>query len=461
MQSVRQPPAKEASEDNKRVKRKRLMEEAVMASSVAARELRAVIGLASRRGLTAQEIFQHFVIDDAMNANAVGEQGGRVGQKEIIAGMAKLGIALSEEASDLLIETIVRSNAEPAPCLSTRPAAAGQVRGSVMQPQRLPRKRGSPALERAGGRSSTRRTNVSPLPLHRYVTAEDLWNFASSELGNDSKDSNGDEAPLDDGEKKFSESQDGEGRRRAKQANESNRPNRASRGGPGPSPKRRRRKNSSGYSPGGGRSAMQTMITDTSSEEKSRHTGGSRRVGPPTPSSAGRGSRSDRPKHTQQSFSKNDRQASGSLEGSPSTISSISTAHNPTTATALGIPAAEPTKSSRVPPTAGRNKFRPHSMPVAIGSVDSGKRKGLQGRDTQRRWTMPTRVCSAPHQSGPGLKTALLESGELASFPCHDPADEAMNGKDRVFHVDRYSSISDRLGGYTTTKKSWLLVNTR
>lgn len=452
MQSVRKPPAKEASEDNKHVKRKRLMEEAVLASSVAARELRAVVGLAGRRGLTAQEIFQHFVVDDAMNTNAAGEQGGRVGRKEIIAGMANLGIALSEEASDLLIETIVRSSAEPTPCHSTQSAVASQVRGSVMQPQRLPRKRGSPAsayassLKREGGRSSTRGTNVSPPPLRRYVTAEDLWNFASSESGNNSKHSNGDGAPLDDGEKRVSANRDGERRLRANQDHEPNRPNRASHGGPSPSPKRRRRKNG-GHSPGG--------VTDTSSEEQSHDTGGSRRVCPPAPSSAGYGSRSDRPKHAQQSFSKNDRRAaSDNLHGSLSTISSVSTAHDPAAVTALGIPATGPTKSDLVALTAGRKKLRPHSMPAPIGSVGSGKRRGLQGRDTQRRWTVPTRVYSASHQNGSGLKTALLENGELASFPCHDPAEEAMNSKDRVFHVDRYRSISEGRGGYTTIKES-------
>ncbi|CAM9107284.1 unnamed protein product [Ectocarpus sp. 6 AP-2014] len=443
VQSVRKPPAKEGSEDNKRVKRKRLMEEAVLASSVAARELRAVVGLAGRRGLTAQEIFQHFVVDDAMNANAVGEQGGRVGRNGIMAGMANLGIALSEEASDLLIETIVRSSAESTPCRSTQPAAASQVRGSVMQPQRLPRKRGSPAsadassLQREGGRSSTRRTTRSPPPVRRYVTAEDLWNFASSESGNDSKHSNGDGAPLDDGDKRVSANRDGERRLRAKQDHEPNRPNRARHGGPGPSPKRRRGKN-------GGRSAAGGA--DTSSEEKSRDTAGSRRVGPPAPSNAGCGSRSDRPKHAQQSFSKNDRQAaSDNLQGSLSTISSVSTAHDPAAVTAMGIPTTGPTKSNVVALTSGRKKLRPHSMPAPVGSVGCGRRRGLQGRDTQRRWTVPTRVYSASHQNGSGLKTALLENGELASFPCHDPAEEAMNGKDRVFHVDRGLVISYRV----------------
>ncbi|CAM9926140.1 unnamed protein product, partial [Ectocarpus fasciculatus] len=466
VQSVRKPPAKEVSEDNKRAKRKRLMEEAALASSVAARELRAVVGLASRRGLTAQEIFQHFVVDDAMNADAEGELGGRVGRKEIIAGMANLGIALSEEASDLLIETIVRSSAEPMPCYSTRPAATTQVRGSIIQPQHLPRKRGSPAsahassLKRERGRSSTRRTHVSPLPLRQYVTAKDLWNFASSESENVSKHSHGDEEPLGDGEKKVSVNRDGERRLRAKQAHEPNRPNRASHGGPGPSPKRRRRKNS-GHSPGGGSSAMQTMITDTSSEEKSPDTGGSRRADPPAPSSAGCGSRSDRPNDGQHFFSKNDREASNSLQGSLSTSSSVSTAHDPATATALGTPAAGPPKSNRVAPTAGRSKLRPHSMPAPIGSVGSGKRGRLQGRDTQRRWTVPTRVCSAPHQSGPGLKTALFEHGELASFPCHDPAEEAMNGKDRVLHVDRGLVIAYRVLRHPIELKPPQQQNTR
>ncbi|CAM9910671.1 unnamed protein product, partial [Ectocarpus sp. 12 AP-2014] len=458
VQSVRKPPAKEASEDNERVKRKRLMEETVLASSVAARELRAVVGLAGRRGLTAQEIFQHFVVDDAMNANAVGEQGGRVGRKEIMAGMANLGIALSEEASDLLIKTIVRSSADPTPCRSTEPAAASQVRGSVMQPQHLPRKRGSPAsvnassLQRGGGRSSTRRTNRSPPPLRRYVTAEDLWNFASSESGNNSKHSKGGGAPLDDGENRVSAIQDSERRLRATQDHEPNRPNRASHGGPGPSPKRRRRKNG-GHSPGGG--------TDTSSEEQSRATGGSRRVGPPAPSSAGCGSRSDRPKHAQQSFSKSDRQAaSENFQGSLSTISSVSSAHDPASVAALGIPATGPTKNL-VALTAGRKKLRPHSMLAPIGSVGSEKRRGLQGRDTQRRWTEPTRVYSASHQSGSGLKTALLENGELASFPCHDPAEEARNGKDRVFHVDRGLVIAYRVLRHPIQFKPPLQQNTR
>ncbi|CAN0220798.1 unnamed protein product, partial [Laminaria digitata] len=87
-----------------RLKQKGGKGEAALAASVAARELRGLMCLARRRGLNADEAFRHFKVDGGK---------GRAGKREVLKGMASLGLTLSGEAAAVLIETIVSSAEVP------------------------------------------------------------------------------------------------------------------------------------------------------------------------------------------------------------------------------------------------------------------------------------------------------------------------------------------------------------
>lgn len=455
VRSFRRPPADEGDDHKQHLKRKRLTEEATHASSVAARELRAVVGLASTRGLNAEEIFQHFVVENASDAHAGEENvdGGRAGKADVIKGMERLGISLSEEAAALLIETIVRSSGEPTELRSTRTAAdKGQLRGNLNQPPRAPEERGYAAV--AGGTEITKpgraretslqrptagRKTLRPL-LRQHITAEDLLNFASGRSAQEGKTQSsikGESATFERG-KEEPPSADNDSLPALPQGTARNvvtdHSNQSIRGDAGLSSMRKRARKRGGTGNGG--SAKEAARKDILAEE-ARHgmgSNGSRR--PSTASTSGSIS-ANRLHQTSRGDDK-----LGHPQASLSTMSSLSAAGNaigaPTTAGAM-----PPTATIKVEAPQKQDAPRTISMPNQVGPLGSGRNKDVQERNgrllgSRRRWTFS--ACSESVTAAPAaaaVASASHEKLELASFPCDNPTQEATGGKDRVFYVDR------------------------
>lgn len=423
VQSVRRPPVQEAEENKQHLKRKRLTEEAALASSVAARELRAVVSLASRRGLNAEEIFQHFVVDDLADARAGEESVGCpcAGKKDVIKGMEGLGISLSEEAAGLLVQTIVRSSDEPPGQHSTLPAAnAGQPRRILSEPLRVPNERGRAAV--AGGAESTkprraRETSSQrsaadgktlPPLLRQYITAEDLWNFASRTCppGGKAQSSSGDATtPVERGEPGAAGVHEERfpllSQKEAKEV-EKHVPQQTAHGDAGPSSTRNRARN--GPSIGGGGSGI---IAANGAQQANR-------------------------RYNQQTF--------GNHQASLLMMPSLPATGNGATALNTYGPAAAKTPGN-LEETAGEGAPRPHSMSTQVGSIDSSRKRDLEQCDgtllgPRRRQTFP--ACVGTVAVAPAaVPTVFQERAEVASFPCDNPVLEATGSKDRVFHVDR------------------------
>lgn len=455
MQSVRSTPAKVADEGNQSSQLKRAKEEAVLASSVAARELRAVLGLASRRGLNAEDVFQHFRVEGEKNADAdVGKRDlRRAGTKEIVGGMASLGVSLSEEAAALLIETIIRSRAGSVAEPSTQSSVAtSSFRDSVGQPRcvvsnqtgptpgvisRKPAATGNRGPSRQSAAQGLRDKSLSP--LRQWVTAEDLWKFAHRELEHCAVAA-GDTAMAAPNDRVQHTQAHGK-HERLPSASQENAGvlhvpplNRPACGDLGRSPKRRRIK-SSGCIRGGDNATHMTGIKRPTSE-KLRGTEGAyrgHRVRASTTMSDNKGEGgSVRELHRVKKDTMDDTQLQfGRLGASLPTMSCFS-AIGDAGATAGAIAARSKTAWD------GGHKARHTSIPI---HVETGPQEANGTPESDRN---PLRSRHGVSNVGTNRLPALAgssfrakESAEIASFPCNDPAFEAMHGKDRVFHVDR------------------------
>lgn len=443
MQSVKRTPKKDIEEDNQRLKRKRQKQEALLASSVAARELRAVVGLASRRGLNAEEVFLHFVFDDGAGTDPVGRETARrrAGPKEIVRGMKGLGISLSEEAAALLIEMIVRSHVKPPPRLPTLPTAGVSQLRSKRGQLRGERKEGGDAAAigrlqnmgtgtKRGPSSKNSAAGLKPSPsLPQFINAQDLWNFAkveSSELVRSLNEQEEKGSTTGSDERLTPESQE----KKQEQATIW-----SIHGESGPSSKRRRTKDS-GYSRGGG-SAKGT--TGKGALQEAPHgMGRTNRLSPleahaiPNVSSGSSEPASGPPPY-------------GNYQSSVSAMSSIFGGSDAGAGAGVDAGTASVRRTGHEE-AVGQGAPRPHVMPDHANSINSRGQRDL--RESGGRLSCPSRktspVCAEPpapeHDQG-GLPAAApctsFEKAEVLSFPCENPAAEAMDGKDRVFHVDR------------------------
>lgn len=165
-----QPVARTAVRKEQRgINRQARREETRLAASVAARELRALVQMASRRGLTAEEAFEHFDPDKQ----------GRVGKIEIRKGMASLGVALSDEAAVEVVEMVIacaneqqrRAKCDPSAPTRQAPSArepSGNCNAGAVSKEVEVGKRGSDRANRKV--AAEKSTN-----LRQSITAADLW----------------------------------------------------------------------------------------------------------------------------------------------------------------------------------------------------------------------------------------------------------------------------------------------
>lgn len=408
MQLVKKTPAKVVEETNQRSKRERLKQEALLASSVAARELRAVVGLARRRGLNAEEVFQHFVVDDGEGTDAGGKETGRrgvAGQKEIIKGMEGLGISLSEEAATLLIETIVHSCVEPPPRLPTRPAADDGVKSSSSPPR-------------------------------QHINAQDLWKFAQAQRSEvvtslNRREERGSAIGSDDSLP--SESQEKLAMKGSKQSIH---------GESGPLCKRRRTKDTGDSR---ARGSTKRNTGKDAMKESPHGMGRTNRLSPlETHLIPGGASGSREPMSGQPPSWGNTQHAFGNYHASVSTMSSMFTGNDVRAGAGAG---AASVRCIGHEEAAKKDAPRSHSMPNHANSVESRGKRNLQESGDRslcppRRKIFPVRAGSAvPRQDRPRVPAAQrctpFKKAEVISFPCDNPSAEAMDSKDRVFHVDR------------------------
>lgn len=452
VQSTKRTPTKDIEGDNQRLKRKRLQQEALLASSVAARELRAVVALASRRGLNAEEVFQHFVFDDGTGTDAGGRGAGRrrAGPKEIVRGMKGLGISLSEEAATLLIEMIVCSRVKPPRRLPTLPTASvsrlrgkhGQLRGAQKEGEDAATMGGvhnmlSRTERGPSSKSSTAGLKPSSSPC-QHINAGDLWNFARIQRSELVRSLNKQEekcSTLGGDERLTSESQE-QFEEQAKTG-----PVRSIHGESGPSSKRRRTKDS-GYSRRGG-GAKSTTGNDAFKEEP-HDMGRTNRLSPQgahvVPNAA---SSSSEPTSGPLTSWGNTKHAFGNYQSSVSAVSSIFAGSDAGDGADAGTASVRRTGHEEA---VGQDARRPHMVLDYANSVNS---RGLRDlRESDGRLLCPPRKPSpvfpepeVPEQEQGGVPAAApctsFEKAEVLSFPCENPTAEAMDGKDRVFHVDR------------------------
>ena len=455
---------KEAEEQHQRSKRKRLKEEALLASSIAARELRAVVTLASRRGLNAEEIFGHFIVEDAADANARGgvkEETDRrsAGKKEVVKGMAGLGISLSEDAAALVIEHIVRSIAERSPQrrknLAAADDAAGQQNGSLGHSRRKSKEPADAAtagaaerVAKRGRRAQLKRSApgpklLSPLP-RQHITAEDLWNFAHQNNVQDTRSQTGSEETKSPIARRDEGSGGGQGEylHDLTPEKEERAPNTPSiYAGTGPSSKRRRTQDGNSSRRGGSATGM--VGEGAPSQDVTHGMGGAHRL-KPLPASAplggGRGNRGQ---------SNADLQSWGNKHHPSRSTTPPSSAAGGVAAAATTATAASTNKRDGLEATAEKGKPRPRSMPTRVGSINPRGREDLKegsgsclGPRTKRAFPAGGGLGSATATSDHGAVPASAprepyQQVEVASFPCTSPAEETTDGKDRVFYVKR------------------------
>lgn len=187
VQTVTKEPKVMENVERQCAKRKRLREEAAVAASVAARELRALVTLACRRGLNAEEVFCHFDVEGC----------GRAGKEQVVKGMATLGISLSVEGAAILVEWVIAASSDTAddPSSTTTPSSASQQRNlGQMLLEADARETTGDSATRAHSTASqiatkirdkvaqkNNRAGLTPTPLLRrrqQFTADDLWKFA-------------------------------------------------------------------------------------------------------------------------------------------------------------------------------------------------------------------------------------------------------------------------------------------
>lgn len=166
---VQTVPRTEMRDKEREVKRQVPREETRLAASVAARELRALMQMASRRGLTAEEAFEHF---DPRKK-------GHVSKIEIREGMASLGLVLSDEAAAELVRMVIdvaSRHAKCGPSTLTRQARSsrepsGNCGICAVSTEVEVRERGSDGAKRKSGAEKSSNLRAS-------ITAADLWCFS-------------------------------------------------------------------------------------------------------------------------------------------------------------------------------------------------------------------------------------------------------------------------------------------
>lgn len=140
-------------------------EDARLAASIAVRELRALVEMASRRGLTAEEAFEHF--DPTHRGSA--------GKAEIQKGMANLGVKLSDEAAMEVLEMVIAcTHGQKAPKKTARRAREPPETSTSSAISR-----GTVAGNHEHGalkRNSAHETSTTAV---KSITAADLWLLSS------------------------------------------------------------------------------------------------------------------------------------------------------------------------------------------------------------------------------------------------------------------------------------------
>lgn len=386
------------SEDQSRSKQKLRKGETALAASVAARELRGLMCLARRRGLNADEAFRHFEVEGAR---------GRAGKREVLKGMDSLGLTLSEEAATLLIEIIVSSTEAP------RSEMSELQREGLKKTADMRSEREGAAISDA---SALRRRRVIPRratppkslpPLREYFTSDDLWHFAgipdgvTARISGQAQDSDNDDTSVrhHSGASKGAKSP----RTRALIDDKSHAHS-----------KRRRTNQEGGEWIGGEASAGRNAVDNTITSKK-----------PPN--------RRRTPPHTTPASSSSRQNGSGRDDRGSVPMREERAPHVPPMLSATSVPiggSSSARRKTNLGATAGNaNQPRLCSMPSPSGTTNF-KRGWSQHGAADRRQTFHSRADSSAED--PARKPLW------ASFPCEDPVAEATNGKDRVFHVDRY-----------------------
>ena len=381
-----------------RLKHKRRKGEAALAASVAARELRGLLCLARKRGLNSDEAFRHFEVEGGR---------GRVGKREVLKGMASLGLTRSEEAAIVLIEIIVSSAEAPLSKMSQVQLEGFRSTTDVRS------ERGDAVVF---GESAVRRRRVIPKriaqpkslpPLREYFTSDDLWHFAgvpdgvSARISGHAKDSK---------DKDTSEAHHGG----ASKSSRSHR-TRAPVDGKGQTQSKRRRTNQEGGECVGGETSTGRNAVDNATT-------------PEKPPSKGR-----TPPHETlvSSFSRQNgsrRDDRGSVSMHEERVQHVSQTLSATSVSMGGFSSAG--RKINLGATAGDAKQpRLCSFPSPSGTTNC-KRAGSKRDVGDRRQTFHS--CAGSAAEDPARMPVW------ASFPCEDPFAEVANGKDRVFHVNRY-----------------------
>lgn len=393
VESVPRPPKQELDHVRQAAKRKHMLEEASLAASVAARELRALVILACRRGLNADEAFRHF---DAA-------QRGHVGQDEMRYGMASLGVHISDEAASLLINMVATCSQEHCGTSDSRV----RTKLSPRARQSYERVGGDSEASDTGARHSAREQDARPAAerLREHITAADLWCFARTPDNLSVKDKpnevHGTHPSLDEVAEhnrtctikhllhsRFDHHQ-------TKSISE----------------KRRRRNESDERCQSfPGKLPASDLPTD--------FLAGTRRRQANTESAKASGSNGDR----------------WADSGDAHRIAATSTRSSSTKLCIGGECSSAP---SRVDAELAR-KQRVDSVPSRVSRAHQ-RRKRAQESDVDASYpTLHHRVTTATTDS---TRRGVESSGDkpvFTCFPCSDPVAEAISAKDRVFHVDRY-----------------------
>lgn len=387
------------SEDQSRSKQKRRKGEAALAASVAARELRGLMCLARRRGLNADEAFRHFEVEGTR---------GRAGKREVLKGMASLGLTLSEEAATFLVEIIVSSTEAPRSKMSETELESLKKTADMRSEREGAAVSGVSALRRWRVIPKRARTPPKSLPpLREYFTSGDLWHFAgipdgvtaiisghANDLGNEETG-----VTHHNGVPKCARSH----RTRALVDDKGHAQS-----------KRRRTNQEGGEWIGGEASAGRNTVDNATTSKK-----------PP--------SRRRTPPHKTLESSSFWQNGSGRDHRGPVPMREERASHVPSTlsATSVSNGGSSSARQKTSLGAAARNATQPRlcSMPNPSGSTNC-KRGWSQRGAADRRQTFHSWADSSTED--PARKPMW------ASFPCEDPVAEATNGKDRVFHVDRY-----------------------
>lgn len=172
VQPIARPPQVEVDEEEEALNRKLQREEASLAASVAVREIRALVVMARRRGLNAEDIFEHFDL----------ERKGYVDTIAMRKGMDTLGVIVSDEAAAIVVETVVayaggKGEGVKKTCSQTRTGVGPTVRKLLRNRAAYTCKEsdvGTHAEFSVEG-NDVERENI---PSRNRFTAADLWTFS-------------------------------------------------------------------------------------------------------------------------------------------------------------------------------------------------------------------------------------------------------------------------------------------